>query len=124
MGGKGQLAYLVEEYGASVGLLKVAFAFVEGTCEGTFFVTKEFGIYGALGDGATVHSHVRFVLTQAEGVNDLWEDLLTATALANDEDRELNGGNLHSRVYGPEQLGVVANNAKTRLDFRIIHCTK
>ena len=112
---QGQLANLVEENGAAVGLLEIAFAVLFGTGESPFHMAEQLALDGAFGYGAAVHGNQSAPLfgmfAQAVLVDDAREDVFAHAALAGDEDAEVGGGHLDGLVDGKEQFGVVADNA-------------
>lgn len=116
-----KFANLVEEDSATIGLLEVTTTFAEGTSEGTLLVAEEFGVDSTFRNSTTVDSDIRLMLTGAEGVDNLREDLLTATALADNEDGEVDrsygGSGLNSMI----EFCVVTNDTEPRLYFSDIH---
>lgn len=84
-------------------------------------MAEEFGVDSALGYGATVDCHVGTMLACAEGVYDLWEDLLASAALADYENGELDRRDLYGHVDGSEKLGVVADDSEACLDVGSVH---
>ena len=112
--GQGQLANLVEEDGAAVGLFEIALARTVGAGEGSLHMAEELALDGALGDGTAVDGDEAATLTHmlasAVLVDDAREDILAHAALAGDEDGEVGGCHLDGLVEGHEELGVVADD--------------
>ena len=90
---RGHLGDFVEEQGAGAGFLEAADALVDGTGEGAFFVTEEFGFEEVFWEGGAVHFHQRAGGAGAPGVDDVGEDFFADAAFAGDEDAAFGGGN-------------------------------
>ena len=78
-------------------------------------MTEEFAIDGAGGDSATVHRHIFFVASLAIFVNDFRKHLLTRTALADNQHREVDGCHLQRLLNGGGEKGRFADDAKSLL---------
>ena len=107
-----QLSHLIEEYRTSVSLLEVALARVNCTRKGSLLVAKEFRIDSTLRYGTTVHRNILIVLARREGVYHLRKELLTHTAFARYEYRQIGRRNTQSNLQRPIQERGVANNSK------------
>ena len=90
---RGHLGDLVEKEGAGAGFLEAADALVDGTGEGAFFVTEEFGFEQVFWERGAVHFHQWTGGAVAPGVDDVGEDFFADAAFAGDEDAALGGGN-------------------------------
>lgn len=66
---------------------------MDGTGEGAFFVTEEFGFEEVFGEGGAVHFHQWPGGAGAPGVDDVGEDFFADTAFAGDEDAAFRRGN-------------------------------
>src|SRR6185436_17840151 len=82
-----QLADLVEEDGAAVGLDEEAAARAVGAREGAFGVAEELALEKLLGNGAAVHRQERAFRAARALVDPAREHALAGAALAGDEDR-------------------------------------
>src|SRR5690606_245360 len=87
-----------------------------GPCKGPFFMSEEFGIYGALRDGATVHGYVFGMLAVGECMDDLGDRFLADPAFPGDQYRDIGGGHLDGLFNGPVELHIVADDLKALLD--------
>jgi hypothetical protein len=94
----GELAELVEEDGAAVGLDEGGDAAVDGAGEGTFFVAEEGCLGEAWGDGAAVDDDDGASGAGGSLVDGAGDELLAGAGLTADEDRELGGGDAAEAV--------------------------
>ena len=78
-------------------------------------MTEKFAIDGACWYCTTVHRHVFLVLASAVVVNDSGENLLTRTALADNQHREVDGCHLQRLLNGSGEKGRFADDAKSLL---------
>ena len=108
----GELADLVEEEGAAVGLLEIALALADRAGEGALLVAEELGVDGAFGDGAAVDGQVFPGPAAAVLVDDLGDVLLADAALACDQDGQVRGGHGDGRLQGTVQPGIVADDVE------------
>ena len=113
---QGQFAHFVQEQGAPVGYLEIAFVLVLGVREGTFLVSEELGVNGALRYGTAVDREIRSVLARRESMDNLREMLLPDARLAGDEDTEVRPCDLHCHFDISVEQRTVADNAETLLD--------
>ena len=89
-----ELADLVEEERALVGLLELAGLVDDGARERAAHVTEQLALDEVLGDGAAVDRHERPVLALAPAVELLRDELLAGARLARDEDADVGAGDL------------------------------
>ena len=82
---------------------------------------EEFGVDGTLGYGAAVDGDIGVELARAIGVDDLREGLLAGAALTDDEDGEMDWGDLDGGLDGLLKLQVIADDSEARLNVRDIH---
>ena len=76
-------------------------------------MTEQFRINGSFGNGTAVHSNVLSMLPPAVLVNDLRETLLTHTAFASNQYRQVGRSHLNSHIYRTHQYIIVTYDAKT-----------
>ena len=88
---------LVEEDGAVVGLLELAFALDVGPGVRAFFVAEELGLQQGLGDRAAIDGHERRVLAPTLVMDRARHQLLAGAALALNQDRHVGLG--HERQH-------------------------
>ena len=88
------IADLVEEQRAPVGLLELAHMVRMGVGEGALDVAEELALEERLRDGAGVHRHHRLFTPEAVGVDFLRQHVLAGSVLAGDEHRGVRGRNL------------------------------
>ena len=79
-------------------------------------MAEQFGVDGALGDGAAVYRQVLVSLSCAVVVDDAGEYLLAHAVLSHDEHREVHRRNLERDGQGMVQPLVVAHDAVALLD--------
>ena len=89
---QGNVADLVQEECAAVGLLELARMVGMGIGKCALDVAEEFAFEQGLRDGAGVYRHHRLVLPQAPGVNLAGQHVLAGSVLAGDEDGGVGGG--------------------------------
>ena len=118
----GQLADLVQEEGAAVGLLEIALPLADGAGEGPFLVAEEFGVDGALRDGSAVDRQVLAGPAAAVLVDDLGEVFLAHAALARDQDGQVRGGHRDGGLQGAVQRGIVPDDVVFVLEsLEVLH---
>ncbi len=109
----GELAELVEEDGAAVGLDKGGDAAVDGAGEGALLVAEEGGLGEAGGDGAAVDDDDGAVLAGAGLVDGAGDELFAGAGLAADEHRQLGGGDaLEAIEEGAHRRGLADEGAE------------
>ncbi len=86
LGGKGEVADLVEENGAALGLFESADAACDGAGEGAAFVSEEFGFEEGFGDGGAIDGDEGGLGAVAVLVEGAGDEFLAGTGLATDED--------------------------------------
>ena len=87
-----QLADLVEEQRAAVGLLELADALVDGAGEGALLVAEQDAFDQVFGDGAAVDRDERLAGAVAFALDGARDQLLADAAFAFDQDRNVRGG--------------------------------
>lgn len=124
LGGYGQLAHLVQEDGAAVGGAEIAFALAYGAGKRPLLMSEELAVYRSLGDGATVDGKVFLLASGGVVVDDAGYNLLTHTAFAHDEYRQVGWGYLQGDVECTVEPVAVADNIIPLLyllQFRSVH---
>src|SRR5690606_17125215 len=121
LGAQRKFTHLIQEDGAVVGHLEVAFAGLVCPGERTFFMAEELTVNGSLRNGTAVHRDVGAVLPCAEGMHDLWHHLLPAATFAADQYAEVRGGDLGSDLNGTVQQRGGADDAEALLDGLDVH---
>jgi hypothetical protein len=89
---EGELADLVEEEGAAVGLLEAAGAVGHGAGEGAFFVAEDGGLGELAGEGAAVEDDEGALGARGLVVEGAGDQLLAGAGLAADEHAHVGGG--------------------------------
>src|SRR5262245_16370693 len=86
---EGQLADLIEEQGAAVGLLELADPLVDGARKGSPLVPEQDGLKQVLRDGTAVHSDRGPPFAFALALDGAGDQLLADPAFAFDQDRDV-----------------------------------
>ncbi len=107
--------HLVEKESAAVGLLEIALAGGDRTRERALLMAEKFRVDCSLRNCSAVHGNVLLMLTCAELVDNLGEELLARTALSGDKHGEVNRSHPDGTRYGGEQGRGVANYAEALL---------
>jgi hypothetical protein len=94
LNGHGQIADLVEEQGAAVGLLEPAGLGRQGAGEGAFLVAEEFGFHQRFGKGAAIDRDKGAAAARAEVVDMTRHQLLAGAGFADDQHARLAGCDL------------------------------
>ena len=92
LGARGQVADLVEEDGAAVGLLEAADAPGLGAGEGAALVAEQLALQQRLGNGGAVDGDERLVGAVAVLVEGAGDEFLAGAGLAADQHRDRGGG--------------------------------
>src|SRR5690606_26553999 len=114
-------ADLIEEDRASIGLLEVACATLDGPGIRALFGTEELRFDQTLRDGAAVHDDERIVFATAQFVNRVRDQLLTHTALALNQHRDVGAGDHEGPVDYVLERGRPTNNRESLLYGLSIH---
>ena len=122
MCGQRQLPHLIKEEGSSVGRTKITVVVAYCARERALDVPKEFAINRALGNGAAVDGDVALRLAQGMVVNNAWNDFLTRTTFALDEDGQVGLCNLKGGIEHLVETRVAANNTIAGLNLCQIKC--
>ena len=85
--GRSELAHLVEEQRAAIGLLEPALAAADGAGEGALFVSEELRVDELGGDRAAVHAAERAVPERRVLVYRAGDDLLARSCFPEEQDR-------------------------------------
>src|SRR5690606_27571244 len=97
---------------APIGHFKITVTGLCGPGKGPFFVSEEFGIYGALGNRPAVDRNILGVLAVGEGVDDLWNGLFSHPTFPGDQYGNIGRGHLYGLFNGSVELDVVADQLK------------
>src|SRR5262245_20884559 len=87
-----QFTDLIEEKGATIGLLEQATMRLQRTGEGTSHMTKELGLEERLGDTRAIHSHVRAAGTVAGIMDGARQDALARPRFPGEQHSRVDGG--------------------------------
>ena len=113
-----QLADLVEEQRAAVGLLEGARAIGHRAGERAAHVPEQLGLDQLVGDGAAVEHDERAVAARAVAVDRLGEQLLAGAGLAFDQHGGVGGGDVVEHAEQAAQLGIAADQRAEALLVR------
>src|SRR5215470_4468372 len=106
-----RLAHLVEEDGASVGLLEETLALASGAREGAPGVAEQLGLEERVGKRATALGHERLVATRSVDVDEEGEELLARARLPEEEDSRVSVEDLARELDGRTKPTLGADEA-------------
>ena len=103
-----KLSDFIQEKSPPVGFLEITLAFSDGSGKRPLFMSEEFCIYGAFGNGAAVYGKELACLAAAELVYYLGNVFLTHSALSAHQHRKVCRSNGHGGLQSEIQCCVVA----------------
>ena len=117
--GMRQVADLVEEQRAFVGALDLADGLLHRAGEGAAFVAEQFAFQQVFRDGAAVDGDERLFRARTEVVHRLGQRFLAGAAFAQQQDRNVGGGDLFDVAADLQHAGVAGDDPLDRgLDRR------
>ena len=124
LGGKRQLADLVQKDGALVRSLEISLPRLIGSGKRAFLMSEELGLDGALGDRSAVDGDVVVVLAGAVSMYNFGYHLLTHAALAGNEYGQTGSRDLYRGIYRTVESRIIAYDSETIFDFAEFHVCK
>src|SRR5262249_45579112 len=106
-----RLAHLIEEDGASVGLLEETLALAGGAREGAPGVAEQLGLEAGVGKRATALGHERLVATRSVDMDEVGEELLARARLSEKEDGRVPVEDLARELDGRTESALGADEA-------------
>ena len=119
--GEGELRHFVQENGAPIRFLEIAFPRFRRAREGPFFVAKQLRINRPFRDRTAVDRHVRSVLPRAELMHNSRHDFLSRATLPQHQHADVCGGHLCGHGQRPIERGRIAHDSKPSFQCPHIH---